>query len=67
MTDMMNSMMGGAGLVWILVVVVLVLAVAALVKYLKKQLAAFTVATATMNDTEDGFILPGAAATLGRG
>ncbi len=36
MTDMMNSMMGGAGLVWILVVVVLVLGVAALVKYLKK-------------------------------
>ena len=36
MTDMMNSMMGGAGLVWILVVAVLVLGVAALVKYLKK-------------------------------
>jgi len=35
MTDMMNSM-GGMGLVWILVVVVLVLGVAALVKYLKK-------------------------------
>jgi len=36
MTDMMNSMMGGMGLVWILVAVVLVLGVAALVKYLKK-------------------------------
>ena len=36
MTDMMNSMMGGMGLVWILVVVVLLLGVAALVKYLKK-------------------------------
>lgn len=36
MTDMMNSMMGGMGLAWILVVVVLVLGVAALVKYLKK-------------------------------
>ena len=36
MTDMMNSMMGGMGLVWILVVVVLVLGAVALVKYLKK-------------------------------
>lgn len=36
MTDMMNSMMSGMGLVWILVVVVLVLGIAALVKYLKK-------------------------------
>ena len=36
MPDMMNSMMGGMGLVWLLVVVVLVLGVAALVKYLKK-------------------------------
>jgi hypothetical protein len=36
MTDMMNWMMGGAGLVWILVVVVLVLGAVALVKYLKK-------------------------------
>ena len=36
MTDMMNWMMGGMGLVWILVVVILVLGVGALVKYLKK-------------------------------
>jgi hypothetical protein len=36
MTDMMNWMTSGMGLVWILVVVVLVLGVAALVKYLKK-------------------------------
>jgi len=36
MTDMMNSVMGGMGLVWILVVVVLVLGAVALVKYLKK-------------------------------
>ena len=36
MTDMMNSMMGGMGLVWILVVVVLVLGIVALFKYLKK-------------------------------
>ena len=36
MTDMMNSMMGGMGLVWILVVVLLMLGVAALVKYLEK-------------------------------
>ena len=36
MTDMMNSMMGGMALVWILVVVVLLLGIAALVKYLKK-------------------------------
>lgn len=36
MTDMMSSMMAGMGLVGILVVVVLVLGIAALVKYLKK-------------------------------
>ena len=36
MTDMMNSMMAGMGLVWILVVVVVLLGIAALVKYLKK-------------------------------
>lgn len=37
MTDMMSWMTGGAGgLVWILVVVLLVLGIAALVKYLKK-------------------------------
>ena len=36
MTDMMDWMMGGMGLVWILVVVVLILGIAALVKYLKK-------------------------------
>ena len=36
MTDMMNWMMGGMGLVWILVVVILLLGVAALVRYLKK-------------------------------
>ena len=36
MTDMMNWTMGGMGLGWILVVVILVLGVAALVKYLKK-------------------------------
>ena len=32
----MQSMMGGMGLSWILIVVVLVLAIAALVKYLRK-------------------------------
>lgn len=36
MSDMMNWMTGGMGLVWILGVVVLVLGAAALVKYLKK-------------------------------
>ena len=36
MTDMMNWMMGGMGLAWIVVVVILLLGVAALVKYLKK-------------------------------
>ena len=36
MTDMMNWMMGGMGLVWILGLVVLVLGAAALIKYLKK-------------------------------
>ena len=39
MTDMMGSMtgwmMGGMGLVWILVIIVLVLGIAALIKYLK--------------------------------
>jgi hypothetical protein len=36
MTDMMGWMMGGMGLVWILVIIVLVLGIAALVKYLKR-------------------------------
>lgn len=36
MTDMMGWMMGGMGLVWILVIIVLVLGAAAIVKYLKK-------------------------------
>jgi hypothetical protein len=36
MSDMMGWMGGGMGLVWILIVLVLVLGVAALVKYLKK-------------------------------
>jgi hypothetical protein len=39
MTDMMGSMtgwmMGGVGLVWILAIIVLVLGIAALIKYLK--------------------------------
>lgn len=39
-TDMMGSMtgwmMGGMGLVWILLTIVLVLGIAALIKYLKK-------------------------------
>ncbi len=35
MMDWMGSMMGGAGLVWILIVVVLVLGIVALIKYLK--------------------------------
>ena len=39
MTDMMGSMtswmMGGMGLVWILAIIVLVLGIAALIKYLK--------------------------------
>ena len=39
MTDMMGSMtgwmMGGMGLVWILTIIVLLLGIAALVKYLK--------------------------------
>ena len=34
MQDMMGSMMTGMGVVWLLAVIVLVLAVAALVKYL---------------------------------
>jgi hypothetical protein len=36
MTDMMGWMMGGMGSTGILLVVVLVLAIAALIKYLKK-------------------------------
>ena len=36
MTDMMGWMTGGMGLVWILVIIVLVLGIAALFKYLKK-------------------------------
>lgn len=36
MMESMQSMMGGAGLTWILAIVVLVLAIAALIKYLKK-------------------------------
>ena len=36
MTDMMNWMMGGSVLSWLLLLVVLLLAIAALVKYLKK-------------------------------
>jgi hypothetical protein len=34
MTDAMNGMMSGMGLIWLLVVLILVLGVAALVKYL---------------------------------
>lgn len=37
MTDMMAWMAGGAGLVWILVVVILLLGAAALVKYVRKE------------------------------
>jgi hypothetical protein len=36
MTDTLGWMMGGAGLIWLLVVVALVLAIGALIKYLKK-------------------------------
>jgi hypothetical protein len=36
MMDWMGWMMGGAGLAWILIVVVLVLGSVALIKYLKK-------------------------------
>jgi hypothetical protein len=36
MTDMMGWMMGGSALVWVLLLVVLVLGIAALIKYLKK-------------------------------
>ena len=36
MTDMMGSMVGGMGLVWILLTIVLVLGIAALIKYLQK-------------------------------
>jgi hypothetical protein len=35
MHDMMGGMMWGAGLVWLLIVVILVLGIAALVKYLR--------------------------------
>jgi tellurite resistance protein TehA-like permease len=35
MTDMMPGMMWGMGLVWLLVVIVLILATAALLKYLR--------------------------------
>ena len=35
MNDMMPGMMWGMGLVWLLVVIVLILAAAALVKYLR--------------------------------
>jgi hypothetical protein len=36
MTDMMGWMTGGSALVWALMLVVLVLVIAALIKYLKK-------------------------------
>jgi hypothetical protein len=36
MHDMMGGMMWGMGLIWVLVVIVLVLAIAALVKYLRR-------------------------------
>lgn len=36
MTDMTGWMMAGMGLVWILGIIVLVLGIAALIKYLKK-------------------------------
>ena len=36
MTDMMGWMMGGSALVWFLLLVAIGLAVAALIKYLKK-------------------------------
>jgi hypothetical protein len=36
MHDMMDGMMWGMGLIWVLVVIVLVLAIAALVKYLRR-------------------------------
>lgn len=36
MSDSMNWMMGGMGLLWILVFVALLLGIAALVKYLRK-------------------------------
>jgi tellurite resistance protein TehA-like permease len=35
MSDMMPGMMWGMGLVWLLVVIVLILAAAALIKYLR--------------------------------
>lgn len=37
MTDGMSGMMWGAGLVWLLIIIVLVLAAAALVKYLRSD------------------------------
>jgi hypothetical protein len=37
MHDMMGSMMAGMGFVWLLVIVVLVFAAAALVKYLRSD------------------------------
>jgi hypothetical protein len=36
MHDMMGGMMWGMGLVWLIVIVLLVLGIAALVKYLRK-------------------------------
>ena len=36
MHDMMGGMMWGMGLIWILVIIVLVLAIFALVKYLRR-------------------------------
>ena len=36
MNDMMGLMMGGMGLVWVLAFLILVLAIAALIKYLFK-------------------------------
>jgi len=37
MNDMMPGMMWGMGLVWLLVVIVLILAAAALIKYLRTE------------------------------
>lgn len=36
MNDMMGGMMWGMGLAWLLVIIVLVLAIVALVKYIRK-------------------------------
>ena len=36
MHDMMGGMMWGMGLVWLLVIIVLILAAAALIKYLRR-------------------------------